>query len=275
MQKIVKQINHPHYSLNYSVYGKGTPVILLHGYGEDSTIWELQCEALSAHCLLIVPDLPGSGKSIISPKGHADWLPNLSIKDLAKSIDEILLIENIPSCIILGHSMGGYISLAYASLFPQKLGGMGLVHSTAFADSEEKKKLRLKSIEFLQEHGGFAFFKTSMANLFGKKFRNNHPEMIEAQIEKTKAFDTPILIGYTKAMMLRTDKTAVLKQATFPVLFAAGTEDIAAPLTDIQQQATLPNKSYLEIMESVGHMGMIEAPDTLNQHLVKFIHLIA
>lgn len=275
MQKIAKQINHPHYSLSYTVYGKGTPVMLLHGYGEDSTIWEKQCEFLSSYCLLIVPDLPGSGKSTISPKGLNEWLPNMSIEVLANSMDEILLTENIHQCIMLGHSMGGYITLAYASLFPQKLYAMGLVHSTAFADSEEKKGVRQKSIAFLQEHGGYAFFKTSMANLFGKAFKAKQPQKIELLIEETKAFDTAVLMGYTKAMMQRTDKTAVLKQATFPVLFVAGPEDIAAPLTDIQLQATLPNKSYLEIMESVGHMGMIEAPEILNQHLLRFIHLIS
>lgn len=275
MQKIVKQINHPNYLLSYSVYGKGTPVMLLHGYGEDSTIWEHQCEFLSEHCLLIVPDLPGSGKSTISSKGLNDWLPNMSIEDLANSVHEVLVVENIDQCIMLGHSMGGYITLAFAELFPKKLIGLGLVHSTAFADSEEKKNIRQKSMQFLQEHGGFAFFKTSMANLFGKAFKEEHPQNIESLIEKTKAFDTPVLIGYTNAMMRRTDKSTVLKHATIPVLFVAGPEDIAAPLTDIQQQATLPNKSYLEIIESVGHMGMIEAPETLNQHLVRFIHLIS
>jgi pimeloyl-ACP methyl ester carboxylesterase len=275
MQQIVKQINQPNYQLSYTICGEGTPVLLLHGYGEDSTIWKEQIEFLSTHCLLIVPDLPGSGKSVISSKGLNDWLPNMRMESMAHCMHEILIAEKIEQCIMLGHSMGGYITLAFATLFPEKLMGMGLVHSTAFADSEEKKIVRQKSIQFIQEHGGYAFFKTSMSNLFGKSFKQEHPSTIEWLIEKTNAFDAPILVGYTNAMMGRTDTTTVLKQATFPVLFVAGPEDIAAPLTDIQQQATLPNKSYLEIMESVGHMGMLEAPEILNQHLVRFIHLIS
>ncbi|HLD51688.1 MAG TPA: alpha/beta hydrolase [Sediminibacterium sp.] len=269
-----KQINHPHYQLSYFVYGKGTPVVLLHGYGEDSQIWKNQIDYLAAHCLLIVPDLPGSGKSIITAKGKEEWLPNLRIESLAHSINELLIEENIAACIMLGHSMGGYISLAFAQLFPSKLLALGLVHSTAYADSDEKKIVREKSIQFLAENGGYIFFKTSMPNLFGKKFKETQARVMEQLIEQSKAFETAVLIAYTRAMMQRTNKANVLASALFPVLFVAGPEDIAAPLTDIQVQATVPIKSYLEIIEGVGHMGMLEAPQEMNQHLSRFIHLI-
>ncbi len=270
-----KQIKHPHYHLSYTVYGKGTPVVLLHGYGEDSRIWENQVEFLANHCLLIVPDLPGSGKSTITSKGMEEWLPNLSMESLAKSIHELLLIENVSACILLGHSMGGYISLAYAQLFPSQLIGLGLVHSTAYADSDEKKLVRQKSIQFLEENNGYLFFKASMPNLFGKKFKESQAPVIEQLIEQSKVFETSVLVAYTRGMMQRSNKTKVLQSALFPILFVAGPEDIAAPLTDIQAQATVPIKSYLEVIEGVGHMGMLEAPQIMNQHLSRFIHLIS
>jgi pimeloyl-ACP methyl ester carboxylesterase len=269
-----KHINHPYYQLAYKVYGKGKPVILLHGYGEDSQIWENQIAFLSVHCLLIIPDLPGSGKSFITPKGLEQWLPNMRIESLAQSINELLIVENLTTCILLGHSMGGYISLAFAQLYPSKILGLGLIHSTAYADGDEKKIVRQKSIQFLKENGGYTFFKASMPNLFGKKFKATQAAVIEQLVEKTKAFETRILIAYTQAMMQRTNKTAVLKLALFPVLFVAGPEDIAAPLTDIQAQATVPIKSYLNVIEGVGHMGMLEAPQEMNHHLSRFIHLI-
>jgi len=270
-----KQIKQIHYQLSYKVYGKGTPVVLLHGYGEDSQIWENQIDFLANHCLLIVPDLPGSGKSIINEKGMEEWLPNLSMESLAESVNELLLAENLTSCILLGHSMGGYISLAFAHLYPSKLVGLGLVHSTAYADSDEKKIVRQKSIQFLEENNGYVFFKASMPNLFGKKFKETHGRVIEKLIEQSKAFTTKVLVAYTRAMMQRTNKTEVLQSALFPVLFVAGPEDIAAPLTDIQAQATVPIKSYLEVIEGVGHMGMLEAPQIMNQHLSRFIHSIS
>lgn len=269
-----KQINHSYYQLSYTVYGKGKPVILLHGYGEDSQIWKNQIEYLANHCLLIVPDLPGSGKSTITLQGMEEWLPNMSIETMAQCMNEILIAEKIAACIMLGHSMGGYISLAFAQLFPSKLLALGLVHSTAYADSDEKKIVRQKSIQFLEENGGYTFFKTSMPNLFGKKFKENHARVIEQLIEQSKAFETAALVAYTRAMMQRTNKVNVLASALFPILFVAGPEDIAAPLTDIQVQATVPIKSYLEIIEGVGHMGMLEAPQEMNQHLSRFIHLI-
>jgi len=270
-----KQIKLPHYHLNYTIYGKGTPIVLLHGYGEDSRIWENQIDYLANHCLLIVPDLPGSGKSTLTSKGIEDWLPKMSIESLAESIHELLLAENLTKCILLGHSMGGYIGLAFAERFPANLLGLGLVHSTAYADSDEKKITRQKSIQFLEENNGHIFFKASMPNLFGKKFKETQASVIEQLIEQSKAFETRVLVGYTRAMMQRTNKTELLQSALFPILFVAGPEDIAAPLTDIQAQATVPIKSYLEVIEGVGHMGMLEAPQIMNQHLSRFIHLIS
>lgn len=274
MQTTTKQLNQPYYQLSYSVYGKGTPVVLLHGYGEDSKIWLNQISDLAAHCFLIVPDLPGSGNSSITEKGLDEWLPDMSIESLAESINQLMIAENVSSCILLGHSMGGYISLAFAELFPSKLLGLGLVHSTAYADSNEKKIVRQKSIQFIDENGGYTFFKTSMPNLFGKKFKETQGPIIEQLIDQSKNFESPILVGYTRAMMNRPDRSNVLTSANFPILFIAGPEDIAAPLKDVQEQATLPNKSYLTILDGVGHMGMLEAPHEMNLHLTNFIQLV-
>ncbi|MFY8025529.1 MAG: alpha/beta fold hydrolase [Sediminibacterium sp.] len=274
MQVTTKQLNQPYYQLSYTLYGKGTPVLLLHGYGEDSQIWHNQIEALSAHCLLIVPDLPGSGKSTITPKGLNEWLPNMRIESLAESINEIFMAENLTSCILLGHSMGGYIGLAFAELYPSKLRSLGLVHSTAYADSHEKKIVRQKSIQFIEENGGYTFFKTSMPNLFGKKFKETQAPIIEQLIDQSNNFESAVLVGYTRAMMNRPDRSAILASANFPILFIAGPEDIAAPLASVEAQATLPNKSYLNILDGVGHMGMLEAPYEMNLHLTNFIELV-
>jgi pimeloyl-ACP methyl ester carboxylesterase len=274
MQVTTKQLNQPYYQLSYTLYGKGTPVILLHGYGEDSQIWHNQIEALATHCLLIVPDLPGSGKSTITPKGLNEWLPNMRIESLAESINEIFMAENLTSCILLGHSMGGYIDLAFAELYPSKLLALGLVHSTAYADSNEKKIVRQKSIQFIEENGGYTFFKTSMPNLFGKKFKETQWSIIEQLMNQSNNFETAVLVGYTRAMMNRPDRSAILASANFPILFIAGPEDIAAPLASVEAQATLPNKSYLNILDGVGHMGMLEAPNEMNLHLTNFIELV-
>lgn len=270
----LKQIHQVNYTINYRVYGSGKPVVLVHGYGEDSGIWQHQLNALASFCKVIVPDIPGSGLSTITAAGMQEWLTQLSINALADCINECLIAEDIANATILGHSMGGYIGLAFAANYPYKINALGLVHSTAYADSEEKKLVRQKSMQFILTNGGLAFFKTSMINLFGKAFQASHPSTIESLIEATKQFDAPILVAYTKAMMERPNQTQLLSTVAFPILFIAGPEDIAAPLTDVQTQATLPNKSYLEVMDGVGHMGMLEAPDLMNKHLSKFIRMI-
>lgn len=267
------QLKTPFYSLSYRIIGKGQPVFLIHGYGEDSSIWNNQIESLSTICQLIVLDLPGSGQSFITPKGYAEWLPELSMEDLAECIHEIVHVEDLSPAILLGHSMGGYISLAFARHYPNHLKALGLVHSTAFADSAEKKSVRLKSIEFIRENGGHALFKTTMVNLFGEAFRIVAPEKVQELVEATKAFDPLVLMAYTKAMMQRPNHSELLCYLPGPVLFVAGPEDIAAPIADIEQQATIPNKSYLKVMEGVGHMGMLESPEEMNRHLSGFIQL--
>lgn len=269
-------------TIHYQIHGEGIPVILLHGFGEDSAIWDKQIEALKKTCKLIVPDLPGTGASTWLSTDNGEWsmvnsnTPSidhspLTIHALADAIHAMIQHEAIDRCYILGHSMGGYITLAFAEKYPSLLKGFGLIHSTAFADSEEKKKNRLRGIELMEQYGGYSFLKTTIPNLFGEKFKKEFPDQVEALIEKSIHFSTPSLQAYYHAMMTRPDRTAVLKGNPLPVLFVLGTEDVAAPLNDVLQQTHLPLLSYIHILEGIGHMGMWESTERLNGYLSEFI----
>ena len=274
-------------NISYTITGKGKPVVLLHGFGEDSSIWNNQLGFLQEHCMLIVPDLPGSGKSeLLSLESGVRSLelkdtPNsrlltpdyISIDDYANCIHALLLSENISPVIMLGHSMGGYITLAFAEKYPELLSGYGLIHSTAFADSDEKRKARQKGIEMIEEYGGYAFLKNTIPNLFGKKFKKKYPDKIQTLIEAGAAFSKEALQQYTRAMMLRPDRTRVLSSSNWlPVLFVIGTEDVAAPMEDVLKQTDLPNISYIYVLNKIGHMSMWEAPEQLNQQVLAFIN---
>lgn len=268
--------NH-HTSISYRLTGSGHPVVLLHGFGEDSHIWDKQIDFLKDHCLLIVPDLPGSGKSALlskpdtqnnSPEPH-----HISITDYADVVYALLGIEGIDKCCLLGHSMGGYITLAFAEKYPSKLSSFGLIHSTALADTEEKKRNRQKAIDLMEQYGAGPFLKNTIPNLFAGSFKKAQPEMVEALIEASASFDTKACQQYYQAMMLRPDKTSVLKGNPLPVLFVIGTEDIAAPLNDLLPQVHLPLISYIHVLENTGHMGMWEATEQMNQYLLEFILL--
>lgn len=275
---IQKNCDWPGGTIHYKIYGAGIPVLLLHGFGEDSSVWNRQVAVLQEHCQLIVPDLPGTGNSQWNGvndewsmvNDHLSFTP--SINNLANAIYHLLLAEHIQSCYLLGHSMGGYITLAFAERYALMLRGFGLIHSTAFADSEEKKKNRLRGIELMQQYGGYSFLKTTIPNLFGEAFKKNSPEEIEQLIQQAAGFSTPSLQAYYYAMMNRPDRTQVLKSNPLPVLFVLGTEDVAAPLNDVLQQTHLPLISYIHILDGVGHMGMWESTERLNELLIAFIH---
>ncbi len=264
-----KVVDYQGANICYHVYGEGENVVLLHGFAEDSSIWSRQINSLKPFCRLIIPDLPGSGKSTML---HT---PTISMEDYARSIQVILSHENIAQCIMLGHSMGGYVTLAFAALFPGHLRGFGLVHSTAFADDATKKENRKKGIELMRQYGTYAFLKNTTPNLFSARFKKYHEDEISGLIEQGKNFTTEVLVQYYTAMLSRVDRTSLLTNSHVPVLFILGDEDVAAPLTDLLQQVHLPKTSVVHILEGVGHMGMWEAPEQLSTHLLSYIQSIA
>ncbi len=259
-----KEITYRDTPVFYDDIGAGGAVVLVHGFGEDGNVWDSQVEALKNTCRLLVPDLPGSGRS---PKGNGAW----PMEELAEVIHTILLAENIEQPIIIGHSMGGYTTLAFVEKYPDRTKAFGLFQSSAFADSEEKKLNRQRNIDFIRKHNSLEFLKQSTPNLFGEMFKLAHPDFVDDFIEGYKDFDPEALMDYTKSMMNRPDRTLVLKTYNKPVLFVAGKHDKAIPFEQTMQQVHLPQLSYIHILENAGHMGMIEEPDQSNAFLKEFI----
>jgi pimeloyl-ACP methyl ester carboxylesterase len=258
-EKLIEGIH----SLSYSIYGAGDPIVLIHGFGEDSRIWNQQVAFLQESYQLLLPDLPGSGASQIGENP-------LSIESMATCIQQMLDAENIQQCIMLGHSMGGYVTLAFAGKYPERLMGFGLIHSTAYADSEEKKAARQKSIGFIKEHGAFEFIRTSIPNLFAESFKRAQKEVVDGLIAQGNQFSADTLIAYYTAMINRPSRDAVLKKATVPVLFFIGEEDKAVSPADALEQSALPVVCMVQLVPGIAHMGMLEATDQLNQCLEEF-----
>ncbi len=227
------------------------PLVLLHGFAEDSAIWETQVDYLKETRPLIVVDLPGSG-------GSTSLSENTSMESLAEAVKTILDNENILECIIVGHSMGGYVTLAVAEKYPDRLKAFGLFHSTAYADTEEKKAARRKGIDFIRRNGTASFIKQSTPNLFSETSRTEHPQWIATLIDRYAGFDPDSLISYYEAMIRRPDRTHVLQQFPRPVLFIIGGQDNTIPLQISLQQSHMPACSYIHILEKAGHMGMME-----------------
>lgn len=242
----------------------GPPVLLLHGFAEDNSIWDGQVEYLKKNYRVIIPDLPGSGRSSLL-RGET------SMENLADFVAAILDGENIRQCVLIGHSMGGYIALAFAEKYPDRLKALGLFHSTAYADSEEKKIARRKGIEFIRKNGSSSFIRQSIPNLFAERSRKEQPGIIAGLIDRYINFNPDSLIYYYNAMIRRPDRTEILKKFTKPILFIIGSQDNAVPLEDSLQQSHMPGLSYIHILENTGHLGMLEDREGSNLILDEFL----
>ncbi|HEY4286228.1 MAG TPA: alpha/beta hydrolase [Puia sp.] len=254
-------------TLFYRDEGDGLPVILLHGFAEDGSIWDKQAQQLKANHRLLIPDLPGSGRS--SP-----LTGETSMEKMAEDLLLLLDREDIQQCVLIGHSMGGYIGLAFAEKYPGRLKGLGLFHSTAYADTEEKRSARRKSIDFIQKNGSSAFIRQSTPNLFAPETRNVHPELINEMIHRYSDFLPDSLVYYYEAMIRRPDRAAVLERTKNPVLFVIGRHDQTVPPQQALQQSHLPALSHIHILNHSAHAGMLEEPDQSYRFLQSYLNFV-
>jgi pimeloyl-ACP methyl ester carboxylesterase len=249
----------------YRVEGNGRPVMFVHGFGETGEVWNNQVAFLRDRVKMIIPDLPGSGKSAL--------VEDMSMEGMASILQEIIQEEVPPAeekMVMIGHSMGGYITLAYAEKYGDQLQAFGLFHSTAYPDNEEKKAARRKGIGFIRENGAFEFLRSTSPNLFSPGFKAENQGVVDSFIEGLNNFSPESLVNYYEAMIRRPDRTNLLKTTKIPVLFILGEHDTAILLQDTLKLCSLPEKAYIHILRKSGHMGMIEEADLSNEILKNF-----
>jgi pimeloyl-ACP methyl ester carboxylesterase len=263
----LKTITYQSSTIFYRSIGTGKPVVFIHGFGEDGDIWQTQIDFLKERCQLIIPDLPGSGQS--------EMIEDMSMEGMADVIKAILdnELQEAEEVFLFGHSMGGYITLAFVEKYPSLLAAFGLIHSSAFADNEEKKNTRAKAITFIEKNGAYDFLKTSIPDLFlkGQEGTASSDPFITELIEKGKNFSPEALIAYYRAMINRPDRIQVLRSFPGPVLFIIGQHDKAIPLQQSLQQCYLPEQPHVHILRLSAHMGMIEESDKANDALLGFL----
>ena len=262
-----KQLNFRSAPLSYQLNGNGYPIMLVHGFGEDRSIWQQQVQALASQALVITPDLPGSGASPWPCSGDGF----LTMEDYAASLKAILDAENLERCTIVGHSMGGYIALAFAAQWPERMDGLGLFHSTAAADGPEKIAARERGIAFVRQHGAAAFLAEVLPNLYGENFKQTHASQVAEHILQANQFTDAAIIGYYQAMLARPDRKTVLQNFAKPVLFIMGEDDKTVHLQETLPQSHLPVECHVHIWKNVAHMGMRENPSQANAALQEFL----
>jgi pimeloyl-ACP methyl ester carboxylesterase len=251
---------------NESINNKPT-LLLIHGFGEDHSIWKNQIEFLSQHYRVIAPNLPGVHcKPLIIHHSHKP-----SISNYVEVLHDLMHSLHIEKYFIAGHSMGGYIGLAFADYYVNHVIGLALVHSNTFEDSAAKKEVRLKVAEFIQEQGTRKFLETSTQNLFGNNFKKVHPDKIQDVIDSVSDISPEAMIQFVMAMRNRDSHEHMLREQHIPIGMIVGEEDIAVSIEDsLLQTQLLPAKNVI-ILKQVGHMGMLEATEQVNNALLGFI----
>lgn len=244
-----------------------TTLLLIHGFGEDHCIWKNQIHFLSQYYRVIAPNLPG----VHCKPLHIHHTEAPSIGKYVEVMHELMHHLHIEKYYVLGHSMGGYIGLAFADYYVKHVIGLGLIHSTSFEDSSAKKESRLKVAEFIQEYGTQKFLETSTQNLFGNAFKQAHPDKVQDVMDSVSDITPEAMIQFVMAMRNRRSHQHMLTEKRIPIWMIVGEEDIAVPLEDSLQQTQLLPPNNVIILKHVGHMGMLEATEQVNNALLGFI----
>jgi len=248
--------------ISYDICGEGNAIILLHGFIESRKIWKEFVPELSKEFKVLAIDLPGHGESEVVADVH-------SMSFMAEVVNAIMEDEGIANALIVGHSMGGYVSLAFGEEFPSKVAGIVLFHSQASPDSEETKENRRRTIRIVEQNRA-GFIKQFISDLFDPKHVDDYKDAIRFLIEEASLMSPAGIIAAISGMKDRKGGLDYLKAASIPFLFILGKQDSRIPCKMVFEQASIPSHSEVLILDNVGHMGYFEAPEATFQAVRHF-----
>ena len=243
----------------YKREGFGEVIFLIHGFLENMNMWdEIVIELSKTHEIVRV-DLPGFGNS--------DCLDDsLSMSLYAECVNQLILELNIENFTLIGHSMGGYFGLELLKICPEKINHFILFHSTAKADSEQKKNDRTRAIKMVKDKQN-VYLKTAIPFLFPEQFQSSCSGYIQKMIEESKNLHSSGIIAALKGMQQRKDCNDLLKSLSCRKTYIAGTYDPLLNVATLRQEALNNGANFIEI-ENAGHMSHFECPsETINTFL--------
>ncbi|MDL2143910.1 alpha/beta hydrolase [Flavobacterium tructae] len=256
----MKTLLYKNTKISYSDSGTGNPIVFLHGFLENKKMWKDYVDFFSEKYRVITIDLLGHGESDSLGYVH-------TMEDNANAVQEVLNHLKIEKTIIVGHSMGGYVGLAFAELFPKNIQKLVLLNSTSKEDSPERKLNRTRAIKAVKQNY-VTFVSLAIGNLFSENNRIRLTEEIEKV--KTQALQTPLqgIIASLEGMKVRKDREALLQQNLFPVLLILGKKD---PVLDYEESRTQIDDTTAELISfEDGHMSHIENKEELKTVLSQF-----
>lgn len=254
-------------SIDYRDEGAGVPVIFIHAFPLDQTMWDDQLAALQNHCRTITLDLRGFGQSE-APRG-----PYL-MDQMAADVRGLMSALGIDRAVLVGLSMGGYVSLSFCRNYPDSVHAMVLADTRAGADTYDARERRLMSAERAEREGARAIAEDMIPLLLGRTTIESRPSVVERVRAMIEATSPRGIAGAQRGMAERRDSTLVLEAIDFPMLILVGAEDTLTRVAEAEGLCAGIRGARLRVIEEAGHLSNLEKPDEFNSALIEFIRSI-
>jgi pimeloyl-ACP methyl ester carboxylesterase len=248
--------------VTFTSKGKGRTLVLLHGFLESKAVWFEVHERLAKSFRVIAIDLPGFGESDCYGYVHTMEL-------MAQSVKAVLDQLRLKRVVLLGHSMGGYVALAFAELYPEVVRGLGLLNSTAYADSNERKINRQRAIAAVKANHQL-YTNQTIENLFAPKNVKYLKDKVNLAKRIAKDTSNRAIVAALEGMRDRINREIILRFAAFPILFVFAELDRVLPYETVIEQIKLCQYPHILFSEYDGHMCFLESPETTIKALKKF-----
>ncbi len=248
--------------VHYKTEGKGkTKIVLLHGFMESLEIWKDYSKELSKSHTVISIDLLGHGKSQCLAYVH-------SMEEMAEAVNAVLKELDVRKVVFVGHSLGGYVALAFAELYIHKMKGLCLFNSSAAADSPQKKQDRLRAIEVVKKNHEL-FIKMAIPNLFYDQ--ENYSKAIRQTLKIAIKTTKQGIVAALNGMMQRPNREIIIKFSQYPVFFVIGKNDTVVSYQQAIDQCQLAKQHSYYLSENGGHMCFMEDTQSI-EHLKTFVY---
>ena len=251
-------------SIHYTDQGKGPAIILIHGYLETSEIWNSFAQKLSENFRVITVDMPGHGRSEVFDTIH-------TMDFMASSVAKLMEYLGLKKAFVTGHSLGGYITLAFAELFPEMLTGYCLFHSQPFADDRGKIEKRNEQISLVLAGKKAQFIPGTITKLYASANLQKFSGALQHSIEIALNVPGNTIISVLKGMILRPSRVSIMESGRVPFLWILGVYDNLIDCKAVQAEVTLPKNAQLVVLENSGHMGFIEEKELAAKVITDFI----
>ena len=238
-------------------------VVLLHGFLQNLDVWSSYVLSYMHHLRVITIDLPGHGQTETFSETH-------SMDFMARMVKTVLDEAGVDHCVMIGHSMGGYVALAFAEKHPYLLRGLGLINSHALPDSEEHRHWRQAICEQVKENRA-SYIVNFVPTLFDDHNRAGLSQDIKDLQDQCLETRSESIIAAQNGMMNRPSRIDVLRQLEVPILFIYGKNDNRIPLELAISQAMIPHHAEILILDNVGHMAFIEEREYVKPRIKNFV----